>query len=49
MSKEEKKIKARKVKEDNRKLELDKASKACLDLGFRKGTKKYKNCIVELL
>jgi len=48
-AKKDKDRKARKVKEDNRKLELDKASKTCLDLGFKKGTKKYKNCIIELL
>ena len=47
--KKEKKRKARKVKDDKRKIELDKARKTCLDLGFKKGTKKYKNCLVELL
>ena len=47
--KEDKDRKARKVKDDKRKIELDKAVKTCLDLGFKKGTKKYKNCIIELL
>ena len=46
---QEKERKAKKVREDKRRLDLDKASQTCLDLGFKKGTKKYKDCIVELL
>jgi len=30
-------------------FDVDKASKTCLNLGFKQGTKKYKNCIIELL
>ncbi|MDA7842096.1 hypothetical protein N9A44_00550 [Gammaproteobacteria bacterium] len=47
--KEKKERKAMKIKEDKRKLDINKAGKTCLDLGFKKGTKKYKNCIIELL
>ena len=46
---QEKERKAMKIKEDKRKLDINKAGKTCLDLGFKKGTKKYKNCVVELL
>jgi len=48
-AKEEKERKAKKAKEERRKLDVDKAVKTCLDLGFKKGTKKYKNCIIEIL
>ncbi len=48
-AKKEKERKVKKAKEDRRKRDLDKASQTCLDLGFKKGTKKYKNCIIELL
>tara|TARA_B100000989_G_C19510410_1_gene458716 strand:+ start:1117 stop:2019 length:903 start_codon:yes stop_codon:yes gene_type:complete len=46
---QEKERKAKKVREDKRRRDLDKASQTCLDLGFKKGTKKYKECIIELL
>ena len=31
------------------KFDIEKASETCLDLGFKKDTKKYKNCIIEIL
>ena len=37
------------VKETRKTFDIEKASKTCLDLGFKKGTKKYKNCIIEIL
>tara|TARA_B100000989_G_C19510410_1_gene458715 strand:+ start:155 stop:1120 length:966 start_codon:yes stop_codon:yes gene_type:complete len=46
---QEKERKAKKAKDDRRKRDLDKASQTCLDLGFKKGTNKHKNCIIELL
>lgn len=44
-----KKKKISKEKEVPIKFDTKKASETCLDLGFKKGTKKYKNCIIELL
>ena len=44
-----KKKKISQNKETPKTFDTEKASKTCLDLGFKKGTKKYKNCIVELL